>query len=78
MLANLPDGVSDTAMLVYNPEPKFWSDWKVTKEKMYMVGFQPKCTIGDVFMNVHNPMITKLLMCNNNTQVGMNGRSIFL
>jgi hypothetical protein len=28
-------------------------------------------------MTVLNPMITKLLMCNNNVQVGINGRSIF-
>jgi hypothetical protein len=38
----------------------------------------PKRSIEDVFMNVHNPpMITKLLMCNNNVQIGMKGRSIF-
>jgi hypothetical protein len=42
-----------------------------------MLRFQPKRSIEDIFMNVHNPMITKLLMCNNNVQIGMNGRSIF-
>ena len=41
-----------------------------------MLHFQPKRLIEDVFMNTHNPTITKLLMCNNNFQIGMNGRSI--
>jgi hypothetical protein len=42
-----------------------------------MVRFQPKRLIEDAFMNVHNnPVITKLLMCNNNVQVGMNGWSV--
>jgi hypothetical protein len=73
----LPDGVSESATLVYNVEPDLWSDWKGSKEKRYMLRFQPKRSIEDVFMNAHNPMITKLLMCNNNVQIGMNGRSIF-
>jgi hypothetical protein len=75
---NLPDGVSESATLVYNVEPGSWSEWKGSKEKRYMLRFQPKCSIEDVLMNVHNPMmITKLFMCNNNVQIGMNGRSIF-
>jgi hypothetical protein len=41
-----------------------------------MVRFQPKRLIEDAFMNVHNPVITKLLMCNNNVQVGMDGLSV--
>ena len=41
-----------------------------------MLRFQPKRPIKDVFMNIHNPTITRLLLCNNNVQVGMNGRSI--
>jgi argonaute-like protein implicated in RNA metabolism and viral defense len=41
-----------------------------------MLRFQPKRLIEDVFMNIHNPMITRLLMCNNNVQIGMNGRSV--
>jgi hypothetical protein len=42
-----------------------------------MLRFQPKHSIEDVFMNVHNPMIIKLLVCNSNVQIGMNGRSVF-
>jgi hypothetical protein len=75
--ANLPYGVSESATLVYNVEPDLWSDWRGLKEKRYMLRFQPRCSIEDVFMNVHNPMITKLLMCNNIVQSGMNGQSIF-
>jgi hypothetical protein len=41
-----------------------------------VVRFEPKRLIEDAFTNVHNPVITKLLMCNNNVQVGMNGRSV--
>jgi hypothetical protein len=75
--ANLPDGVSESATLIYNVGPGLWSDWRGSKEKRYMIRFHPKRSIEDVFMNVHNPMITKLLMCNNNVQIGMTGRSIF-
>jgi hypothetical protein len=32
--------------------------------------------IEDVFMNIHNPVIRKLLMCNNNVQIGIKGWSI--
>jgi hypothetical protein len=41
-----------------------------------MLRFQPKHQIEDVFMNIHNSILTKLLLCNNNVQLGMNGRSI--
>jgi hypothetical protein len=58
--ANLPDGVSESATLVYNVEPGLWSDWRGSKEKRYMLRFQPKGSIEDVFMNVHYPMITNL------------------
>ena len=74
--ANLPDGISDSDVLVYNQEFDLWSNWCGAKEKRYMLRFQPKRLIEDVFMNIHNPSITKLLMCNNNVQIGMNGRSI--
>ena len=74
--ANIPDGISETNLLVYNEEYDLWSDWCGNKEKRYMLRFQPKRFIQDVFMNVHNPVITKLLMCNNNVQIGMMGLSI--
>jgi hypothetical protein len=75
--ADIPDGVSESATLVYNPDSILWSDWKGSKEKRYMLRFQPKRSIQDAFMNMHNPTITKVLLCNNNVQIGMNGRSIF-
>jgi hypothetical protein len=74
--ANLPDGISENDILVYNQEFDLWSNWCGNKEPRYMLRFQPKRLIQDVFMNTHNPTITKLLMCNNNVQIGMNGQSI--
>jgi hypothetical protein len=74
--ANLPDGISESNLLVYNQEHDVWSNWFGEKERRFMLRFQPKRNIEDVFMNIHNPTITKLLMCNNNVQIGMNGRSI--
>lgn len=74
--ANLPDGVSETEKLIYSEEYDVWSDWCGNKEKRHMLRFQPKRLIEDVFMNIHNPMITKILLCNNNVQIGMNGRSV--
>jgi hypothetical protein len=46
------------------------------KIKKYMLRFQPKRSIEDVFINLHNTVITKLLLCKNNVQIGMNGQSI--
>jgi hypothetical protein len=74
---DLPDGVSDSTILVYNAEPDSWSDWKGSKEERNMLRFQPKRSIEDAYMNVNNPVVTKLLLCNNNVQVGINGRNIF-
>ncbi len=74
--ANLPDGISESDLLVYNLEYDLWSNWFGEKERRFMLRFQPKRPIEDVFMNIHNPTITRLLLCNNNVQVGMNGRSI--
>jgi hypothetical protein len=74
--ANLPDGVSESEKLIYSEEYDVWSDWRGNKEKRRMLRFQPKRLIEDVFMNVHNPTITKILLCNNNVQIGMNGRSV--
>jgi hypothetical protein len=74
--ANLPDGISESDVIVYNEDPNSWSDWSGIKEERFMLRFQPKRLIEDVFMNIHNPVITRLLLCNNNVQVGMNGRSI--
>jgi hypothetical protein len=74
--ANLPDGISESDVIVYAHEYDIWSDWCGNKEKRIMLRFQPKRLIEDVFMNIHNPMITRLLMCNNNVQIGMNGRSV--
>jgi hypothetical protein len=75
--ANLPDGISELDKLVYSKETDVWSDWCGNKEDRNMLRFQPKRFIEDVFMNTHNPLITQLLLCNNNVQIGMNGRSIF-
>jgi hypothetical protein len=74
--ANLPDGISESDILVYNFENDVWSNWFGEKERRFMLRFQPKRNVEDVFMNIHNPTINKLLMCNNNVQLGMNGRSI--
>ena len=73
---NLPDGVSESYKLVYAEEFDIWSTWCGLKQKRWVVRFQPKRLIEDAFVNVHNPVITKLLMCNNNVQVGINGRSV--
>jgi hypothetical protein len=74
--ANLPDGVSDTSKLVFNTEFDLWSNWCGDTEERFMLKFQPQRLLEDVFTNVHNPTITKLLMCNNNVQVGMNGQTV--
>jgi hypothetical protein len=74
--ANLPDGISESDILVYNFENDVWSNWFGEKERRFMLRFQPKRNVEDVFMNIHNPTINKLLICNNNVQLGMNGRSI--
>jgi hypothetical protein len=74
--ANLPDGGSRANTTIFNEETDLWSDWCGNKEDRNMLRFQPERPIEDVFMNTHNPTITKLLLCNNNVQVGMNGRSV--
>jgi hypothetical protein len=74
--ANIPDGISESDIIVYNEACDSWSNWCGIKENRWMIRFQPKRFIEDAFMNVHNPAITKLLMCNNNVQIGMNGRSV--
>jgi hypothetical protein len=75
--ANIPDGISHSDEIVYSLDCNEWSDWCGNKEDRFMLRFQPKRLIEDVFMNSHNPIITSLLMCNNNVQIGMNGRSVF-
>ena len=62
--------------MVIKDDFNLWSDIWGNKEHRWMLRFQPKREIEDVFMNVHNPVITKMIMCNNNVQVGMNGRSV--
>ena len=74
--ANLPDGISEHDMVVYSTQMDSWSDWCGNKEPRLMLRFQPQRLIEDVFTNIHNSVITKLLLCNNNVQLGMNGRSI--
>ena len=74
--ANIPDGVSESYKLVYTQEFDIWSTWCGLKQIRWVVRFEPKRLIEDAFTNVHNPVITKLLMCNNNVQVGINGRSV--
>jgi hypothetical protein len=74
--ANIPDGISESDIIVYNKEYHLWIDWCGNQQNRWMIRFQPKRFIEDAFMNVHNPAITKLLMCNNNVQIGMNGRSV--
>jgi hypothetical protein len=71
--ANLPDSVSDDLEIVYNEDYDWWADWRGSKEKRYMLRFQPKRSLEDVFINIHNPTITSLLGCNSNVMVGMNG-----
>ena len=74
--ANIPDSPSEYPIMVINDDFDLWSDIWGNKEHRWMLRFQPKSEIEDVFMNVHNPVITKMIMCNNNVQVGMNGRSV--
>ena len=74
--ANLLDGISESDTVVYSTEWDSWSDWLGIKEPRLMLRFQPKRHIEDVFTNTHNSVIMKLLLCNNNVQLGMNGRSI--
>ena len=74
--ANLPDGVSDTSQLVFNTEFDLWSNWCGVTEERFRFKFQSQRLLEDAFTNVHNRTITKLLMCNNNVQVGMNGRTV--
>ena len=75
--ANLPDGVSEKATIVFNGEMDQWSDCLGHKEPRYMFRFYPKRPIEDVFMNTHSPSITKLVGCNSNVMVGMNGCAVF-
>ena len=71
--ANLPDSASQDIEIVYNEEYDTWSDYQGVKEKRYMLRFQPKRSLEDAYINVHNPSITSLLGCNTNVMVGMNG-----
>jgi hypothetical protein len=63
----------EKAAIVFNTEEDQWSDHLGFKEPRYMFQFYPKRPIEDVFMNTHSPSITKLLGCNSNVMVGMNG-----
>lgn len=75
--AYLPESVMECAKIVYNEEPDVWSNWCGIKEKRFMFRFYPERAVEDTFMNTHNPTMTKLLLCNNNIMVGMNGQSVF-
>ena len=74
--ANLPDAVCDTAKIMFNPEIDCWTNWYGEKEARTMFRFQPRRPIDSVFMNTHNPDLTKLFGSNNNVLCGMNGRSV--
>lgn len=75
--ANIPDQITDSTQILYNDEYDIWTDCWGNKSPRYMFRFQPKRPVEDVFMNVHSPIITSLLGCNNNVTMGMNGRSVF-
>jgi hypothetical protein len=75
--ANLPDAVSKKGTIVFNEEEDQWSNYLGFKEPRYMFRFYPKRPIEDVFMNTHSPSITKLLGCNSNVMIGMNGCAVF-
>lgn len=75
--ASLPDGVVEKANIVFNEEADEWSDHLGHKEPRYMFRFYPKRPIEDAFMNTHSPSITKLLGCNSNVMIGMNGSAVF-
>ena len=77
--ANIPAVESPATNILYCDPEEFdiWSDCWGNKERRWMFRFEPKRFIEDAFMNVHNPTLTKLLGCNNNVMVGMNGRCVF-
>jgi len=74
--AHLPDQVTDYTQIFYNEEFDLWSDCWGNKEKRYMFRFQPKRALEDIFVNVHNPLVTGLLGWNNNVLGAMNGASV--
>ena len=74
---NLPDQECEKTEMVFCEEPDIWSNWLGVKEPRYMFRFYPKRNIEDAYMNTHNVHLTKLLACNNNVLLGMNGAAVF-
>ena len=76
--ARLPGGPVDKTRISYCEDNEYdvWSDHFGNKEKRWMLRFEPMREIEDAFMNTHNPMLTKMLGCNNNVMLGMNGRTV--
>lgn len=75
--ASLPDAPRDKTVLEFASIPDVWYDWKGIRTTRTMFRFYPKRPIQDAYMNTHNEELTKILQCNTNVIVGLNGRSIY-
>ena len=75
--ADLPDLPELNSKLLISNEPEIWSDAVGMKEERHMFKIIPKRALGDLYMNAHNPDLTKILGCNTNVMMGMNGRLVF-
>ena len=63
--------------MIFQQESDVWPGRHGYSFTRKMFTLCPKRAIEDVFMNSYNPTITKLVCCNTNVIVGMNGRSVF-
>ncbi len=74
----LPDAPREDGTFVFLSQVlDVWYDWAGNAEDRRMFRFYPKRNIEDCFVNTHNPDLTKLLCCNTNVLVGLNGRSVY-
>jgi hypothetical protein len=74
--ANLPEGECERSIVHFCKEFDVWTDYSGKCEQRYMFRFYPRRAIADAYMNCHNPLLTRLLGCNTNVLVGMNGVSV--
>lgn len=75
--ANLPDKVCERTDFNYNEDPDIWYDYLGHQTNKFMFKICPERAAEDAFMNSHNPALTKILGCNTNVMVAMNGSSVF-
>ena len=54
-----------------------WCNWAGLPTDANLFGFQLKRTTVDAYVNIHNPLTTRVLGCNNNILFAVAGKAIF-